>query len=68
MTVTIDVLPDEVLLAIFDFHVVRYQDLDFIEAILSDYDMIRKRKYGRGNRSYMCADGGEALSLDHHVA
>jgi hypothetical protein len=38
VTVTIDVLPDVVLLSIFDFHVVRYQDLDFIEALLSDHD------------------------------
>ena len=30
--VTIDVLPDDVLLAIFDFYVVRYQDLDFVES------------------------------------
>ena len=36
--VTIDVLPDDVLLAIFDFHVVGYQDLDFSEALLSDHD------------------------------
>ncbi len=35
---TISMLPDEVLLAIFDFHVAKYQDLDFIEALLSDYD------------------------------
>ena len=36
--VTIDVLPDDVLLAIFDLYVVGYQDLDFIEALLSGYD------------------------------
>ena len=36
--VTVDVLPDDVLLAIFAFHVVGYQDLDFIETLLSGYD------------------------------
>jgi len=35
-------LPDEVLLAIFDFHVAKYQDLDFVEVMLSDYDMETK--------------------------
>jgi hypothetical protein len=38
---TIDDLPDDDLLAIFDFYVVRYQDLDPIEAV-GDQDTIRK--------------------------
>ena len=38
--VTVDVLPDDVLLAIFDFYVVRYQDLGFRE--LSDYNTKRE--------------------------
>jgi hypothetical protein len=36
--VTIDVLPDDVLLAIFDFYVVGYRDLGFIEALFSGHD------------------------------
>jgi hypothetical protein len=42
---TIDDLPDDDLLAIFDFYVVRYQDLDFRELtydIKSTYDIKRK--------------------------
>src|SRR6266700_3384297 len=38
VAIEIDVLPDDVLLAIFDFYVVGYQDLDFIEALLSNFD------------------------------
>ena len=38
MRCAISMLPDEVLLAILDFHVAKYQDLEFIEALLSDYD------------------------------
>ena len=34
--VTINVLPDDVLLAIFDFHVVKYQDLYLIESSVDD--------------------------------
>jgi hypothetical protein len=39
---TIDDLPDDDLLAIFDFYVVSYQDLDFIDAVWGDRDTIRK--------------------------
>ena len=39
---SIDDLPDDDLLAIFDFCVVRYQDLDRREVRDSDYDMIRE--------------------------
>jgi hypothetical protein len=42
VTVTIDVLPDDTLLAIFDFYVVRYQDLDIHEVMFGDQDMKRK--------------------------
>ena len=38
----IDVLPDEVLLEIFDFYVVRYQDLDLADVALSDHDTKRR--------------------------
>ena len=34
--VTIDVLPDDTLLEIFDFHVVGYQDLDIYDVVLGD--------------------------------
>jgi hypothetical protein len=34
--VTVDDLPDDILLAIFDFYLFKYQDLDFLE--LSEYD------------------------------
>ena len=60
---TIDTLPDEVLLAIFDFYVVRYQDLDLNEVAYGS-----KGRYGRGNHWYRCVDGGEALFSHHHVA
>jgi hypothetical protein len=40
--VTIDVLPDDILLAIFDFCVVRYQDLDIHEVALGNKDTKRK--------------------------
>jgi F-box-like len=36
--ITIDVLPDDVLLTIFDFYVVRYQDLDLDEVTFSGED------------------------------
>ena len=36
--VTIDVLPDDVLLAIFDFYVVKYQDLALTEVVFNDGD------------------------------
>jgi hypothetical protein len=39
---TIDDLPDDDLLAIFDFHVVSYQDIDPNEAVFRDPDMKRK--------------------------
>jgi len=39
---TIDDLPDDDLLAIFDFYVVSYQDIDSVEAVLGDRDTIRK--------------------------
>src|SRR6266852_2600909 len=39
---TTDDLPDDVLLEIFDFYVVRYQDLDHLEVVLSDQDTKRK--------------------------
>src|SRR6266566_1783271 len=39
---TIDVLPDDVLLEIFDFYVVRYQDLDLDEALVGNQDTKRK--------------------------
>ena len=35
---TIDVLPDDVLLAIFEFYVVRYQDLNPLEAMFDNQD------------------------------
>ena len=35
---TIDSLPDDVLLAIFDFYVVGYQDLDFVDVLLRGQD------------------------------
>jgi hypothetical protein len=41
--VTIDVLPNDVLLAIFDFYVVRYQDLDLLDVVfINDQDTKRK--------------------------
>jgi hypothetical protein len=40
--VTIDVLPDDVLLTIFDCFVVRYQDLDLIDVALAEIDTRRK--------------------------
>ena len=39
---TIDDLSDDDLLAIFDFYVVRYQDLDLLEMVFSDQDTKRK--------------------------
>jgi hypothetical protein len=39
---TIDVLPDDVLLTIFDFCVVGYQDLYFLEALFGYQDTKRK--------------------------
>src|SRR6266566_5424461 len=39
---TIDVLPDDVLLEIFDFYVVGYQDLDLDEVLFGDQDTKRK--------------------------
>src|SRR6266566_6505152 len=39
---TIDVLPDDVLLEIFDFYVVGYQDLDISEALFGYPDVTRK--------------------------
>jgi hypothetical protein len=39
---TINDLPDDDLLAIFQFYVVRYQDLDFNELIYVDYDTKKK--------------------------
>jgi hypothetical protein len=41
--VTIDVLPDDVLLIIFSFYVVRYQDLDLIR-VVSRFDQYAKTK------------------------
>jgi hypothetical protein len=38
---TIDVLPDDVLLTIFDFYVVGYQDLEYIEAVFGNQDKIQ---------------------------
>ena len=40
----IDDLPDDDLLTVFDFYVVRYQDLDFIEPLLGDPWPETKRK------------------------
>src|SRR6266849_1377142 len=40
--VTIDDLPDDVLLEIFDFYVVGYQDLDPTEIVSGDQDTMRK--------------------------
>jgi hypothetical protein len=48
----IDVLPDDVLLEIFDFYV----------------GMSLSYPGKRGKRWFMCADDGEALFLNHHVA
>ena len=42
--VTIDVLPDDDLLAIFDFYVVRYQGLDFIETAFGTNSTIKKMR------------------------
>jgi hypothetical protein len=39
---TIDDLPDDVLLDIFDFHVATYQDLDFIEVLFHGLDTKKK--------------------------
>jgi hypothetical protein len=39
---TIDDLPEDVLLAIFDFYVVPYQDVDFLEVMFHDQDSERK--------------------------
>ena len=40
--VTIDVLPDEVLLAIFDFYVVPYQDVDLFDAVFGEQDAVKR--------------------------
>ncbi|KAI0270303.1 hypothetical protein BGY98DRAFT_264291 [Russula aff. rugulosa BPL654] len=39
---TIDVLPDEVLLAIFDFYVVPYQDVDLFDAVVGEQDAVKR--------------------------
>ena len=40
--VTIDVLPDDVLLAIFDFYVVPYQDVDLFGALFGEPDAVKR--------------------------
>ena len=69
LTIDSDVLPDDVLLEIFDFYVVGYQDLDLHDAFFGDQDTKRKIESWQSLvRVCRRLDGGEALFLRHHVA
>ena len=59
----IEILPDDVLLEIFDFYTITHP-LD--DDILSDE--YKKTIETWQLLIYVCADVGEALFLDHHVA